>query len=1025
MRTLGTGALQAAAGNDIRLSDARTPLAHNQAWSTINEYQTIDAMSFAGRVLTGGGLISLTTNTTNYDVKWGTRFIIMGNGSGTHFSTVGYFDINMPALSAVITGVGGASNRTVTANGIPLANWESLYYILPIGSNSGSIDANFRVVSYTAGLVIPNTWVKLCTRNGDGNYVEFANGISLRTDTSLNTNSFDVLGSDVSGAVATATNLTGLNATIANLNSITSTTTRYTHPTGDGNLHVPATGTTNSGKVLTAGATAGSLSWTSVGSGTVTSVSGTAPVVSSGGNAPVISMAAATTSVPGYLTAADWTTFNNKQPALGFTPYNSTNPSGYITSSSLGSYLPLAGGNMSGPIHRPQSSNGTDVAPVYDVVFSGGIASTRLASISTGNSFSTDNGTFLKFVVNLPGAASSPIDALVLGASGKATFYGSINTTNNVTAAAGIFSSSVTATSFSGAGTGLTGTAASLNIGGSASGSASWLAPHYESPGQQVNPQTYFGRTIGLKVAMTGVPNVWSDTLWINGYTGADVPNNCALHFIRNGTPRMWISAQDNSATTYGTQYEVISGYNIASQSVSYATTSGSTNSLSATTDFAIVNTQSGTAAGWYGRTGAKNAAADKATFVGTYGTVSVVGAHNNALSAWADLYVNTVDGSSGGNVKFPGASISSAGAFTATSGAFSSTLNVGGLLTLNGANTGTNTYNVLNRNAITTESTFLWQTAGAAKWYLGQRNIASEDGFSLYCSSIAKDALYFNAQGGATFAQFVSAGQPTGLDYTVAGQYSATFAALRSGSLSVAANPNIFYPIVAGRSIVTNFGYVNDFSFGIVRSTSDNGYGAIRFAGDGISTPAPMWKFYADGSLSAASFMGNSVGIVAGEGNKLGFWNNDASYSIAMGLTAAQYQYGPVTDYSIKFAMTGGTGRGFVWGQNGSTPVAALNSVSGNMQIAGTMTASGGFFNSDIRLKDIVSKDGDVILYTWKDKRDAKTHIGYVAQEVQKTYPDAIQEGNDGMLSVNYIEVLVAKVASLEKQLKDLQHGI
>jgi hypothetical protein len=38
--------------------------------------------------------------------------------------------------------------------------------------------------------------------------------------------------------------------------------TIYTHPTGDGNLHVPATGTTNNGKVLTAGAIAGSLSWT-------------------------------------------------------------------------------------------------------------------------------------------------------------------------------------------------------------------------------------------------------------------------------------------------------------------------------------------------------------------------------------------------------------------------------------------------------------------------------------------------------------------------------------------------------------------------------------------------------------------------------------------------------------------------------------------------------------------------------------------------------------------------------------------
>lgn len=35
----------------------------------------------------------------------------------------------------------------------------------------------------------------------------------------------------------------------------------YSHPTGDGNIHVPATSTTNNGKVLTAGATAGALSW--------------------------------------------------------------------------------------------------------------------------------------------------------------------------------------------------------------------------------------------------------------------------------------------------------------------------------------------------------------------------------------------------------------------------------------------------------------------------------------------------------------------------------------------------------------------------------------------------------------------------------------------------------------------------------------------------------------------------------------------------------------------------------------------
>jgi hypothetical protein len=56
---------------------------------------------------------------------------------------------------------------------------------------------------------------------------------------------------------------------------------------------------------------AGTLSATGSG-GTVTSVTGTAPVVSSGGTTPAISMAAATASVNGYLTSADWTTFNNK-----------------------------------------------------------------------------------------------------------------------------------------------------------------------------------------------------------------------------------------------------------------------------------------------------------------------------------------------------------------------------------------------------------------------------------------------------------------------------------------------------------------------------------------------------------------------------------------------------------------------------------------------------------------------------------------------------------------------------------------
>ena len=76
-------------------------------------------------------------------------------------------------------------------------------------------------------------------------------------------------------------------------------------------LQVPTASASNRGALSAA-------DWTTFnnkGSGTVTSVTGTAPVVSSGGTTPAISMAAATTSVDGYLTSTDWNTFNGKQPA--------------------------------------------------------------------------------------------------------------------------------------------------------------------------------------------------------------------------------------------------------------------------------------------------------------------------------------------------------------------------------------------------------------------------------------------------------------------------------------------------------------------------------------------------------------------------------------------------------------------------------------------------------------------------------------------------------------------------------------
>lgn len=105
-----------------------------------------------------------------------------------------------------------------------------------------------------------------------------------------------------------------------------------------------------------------------------------------------------------------------------------------------------------------------------------------------------------------------------------------------------------------------------------------------------------------------------------------------------------------------------------------------------------------------------------------------------------------------------------------------------------------------------------------------------------------------------------------------------------------------------------------------------------------------------------------------------------------------------------------------------GDQSIAGVKSFTNNISVTGTITASGGFFNSDIRLKDVVSRNGDVIVFKWKDGRDSKTHVGYSAQEVQAIMPDAVSEGEDGILSVNYIEILVAKIAELENRIKQLE---
>ena len=94
---------------------------------------------------------------------------------------------------------------------------------------------------------------------------------------------------------------------------------------------------------------------------------------------------------------------------------------------------------------------------------------------------------------------------------------------------------------------------------------------------------------------------------------------------------------------------------------------------------------------------------------------------------------------------------------------------------------------------------------------------------------------------------------------------------------------------------------------------------------------------------------------------------------------------------------------------------------------ITGDMSARSFVQTSDERKKDILDEvvpdvsSIEPIVYKWKEAEDGKKHIGYSAQAVEKILPDAVTETN-GTKALNYIEVLVAKIASLEKRIAILE---
>jgi hypothetical protein len=148
----------------------------------------------------------------------------------------------------------------------------------------------------------------------------------------------------------------------------------------------------------------------SASGGTVLSVTATAPVASTGGANPVLSMAQATAIANGWLSSADWATFNGKQAALGFTPAHSGANSDILSLSGLTTPLSTGQGGTGGA-GGTGYAYGNGASPItysptipWSAITSSGTASpsnvTLGAGAGTGASIISVLGKDTAFIVN-------------------------------------------------------------------------------------------------------------------------------------------------------------------------------------------------------------------------------------------------------------------------------------------------------------------------------------------------------------------------------------------------------------------------------------------------------------------------------------------------------------------------------------------------------------------------------------------------------------------------------------------------
>jgi hypothetical protein len=161
-------------------------------------------------------------------------------------------------LSDAITNV-ATSISVVNGSVFPSLSTDEYFYLTLIGYDGNGNEDAWEIIKVTARSVNLLTVV----RGQDGTT---AQGWPQATRVELRLNAGTMQDVAVHTHSIATTSAHGLMSSTdkTKLDGVAESANNYTHPSGDGDLHVPATGTTSNGKVLKASSTAGSGSWQSL-----------------------------------------------------------------------------------------------------------------------------------------------------------------------------------------------------------------------------------------------------------------------------------------------------------------------------------------------------------------------------------------------------------------------------------------------------------------------------------------------------------------------------------------------------------------------------------------------------------------------------------------------------------------------------------------------------------------------------------------------------------------------------------------